>query len=254
MSLLPQMELMDRIVPSAGEIRVGTFVKTNAVQQIEILSLTSLHFVVIDAEHASFDRKDIDTLVLAGRAAGLPVLVRVADKSAATIQSVLDCGAAGLLLPHIDSADQAREVVSRARCVGGTRGFSNATRAAGYGTLPMADALRAVGGVLLIAQIECQAAVDASQEIAAVDGIGGLFVGRADLAVSKGGSDPRSADVLQASRQVIQAALDAGKFAGMAVSGNLEREEFASAGANWFVVGSDQSLLRQAGQAIAVAV
>lgn len=234
-------------------MRVGTFVKTNAVQQIEILGLTSLHFVVIDAEHAPFDRRDIDTLVLAGRAAGLPVLVRIPDRAPATVLSVLDCGAAGLLVPHVDSPEDAREVVHRARCRGGSRGFSSSTRAAGYGSLGMAAALGAVDDFLVVAQIESRAGVASAPEIAAVEGIAGLLVGRADLALSMGSDNPRGEEVLAATRQTLRAALDAGKLAGMAVGTAAERDEFAKWGANWFVVGSDQSLLRQAGQAIALA-
>jgi len=208
---------------------------------------------VIDAEHAPFDRGDIDTLVLAGRASGLPVLVRIPDRAASTLLSVLDCGAAGLLVPHVDSADDARDLVARARCRGGSRGFSSATRAAGYGTLGMAEALGAVDGAVIVAQIESASGVAAAEQIAAVDGIAGLFVGRADLALSMGGDNPRGEQVLSATRRTIQAALGAGKLAGMAVASAAERDEFATWGANWFVVGSDQSLLRQAVQAIAVA-
>ena len=240
-----------RLVPADGAPRVGTFVKTNAVQVLEVLALAPMHFVVIDAEHAPLDRGDIDLLVLAGRAAGLPVLVRVADTSAAGIGSVLDVGAAGLLLPHVDSAGQARELVARTRCLGGQRGFSSSTRAAGYGTLAMAAAVQAVDRCFVMAQIESAAAVDAAEAIAAVDGVDGLFVGRADLALSFGEVDSRSARVLAATQRVLDVARAAGKAAGMAVGTVAERDEFAACGANWFLVGSDQSLLRQAAQAAA---
>jgi 2-keto-3-deoxy-L-rhamnonate aldolase RhmA len=241
-----------RLTPTAGAIRVGTFVKTNAVQVIEVLGLTSLHFVVLDAEHAPLGRADIDLLVLAGRAAGLPTLVRVPDSSGPSIGSALDVGAAGLLVPHVDSVDQARELVARTRCRGGLRGFSSATRAAGYGTLAMPAAVSAVDRCFVMAQIESSAAVDAAASIAAVDGIDGLFVGRADLALSFGEVDTRSARVMAATQSVLDAAREAGKAAGMAVGTPAERDEFAARGANWFLVGSDQSLLRQAAQAVTV--
>ena len=79
-----------------GATSHGTFVKTDAVPIVEILALAGLDFVVVDAEHAPFDRGDIDRLVLAGAAWGLPVLVRVPDDASATLLSVLDVGAAGL--------------------------------------------------------------------------------------------------------------------------------------------------------------
>lgn len=242
-----------RLLPTAGESRVGTFVKTNSVHVIEILGHSPLHFVVVDAEHAPFDRASIDLLVLAGRAMSLPVLVRVPDIAASTLLSVLDVGAAGLLVPHVDSAEQARDIVALTRCRGGIRGFSSSTRAAGYGTLPMGQALAAMEGCFIMAQIESALAVEAAHDIAAVDGIDGLFVGRADLALSLGEVDVRSPSVLAGTQRALQAARAAGKVAGMALGNAAERETFEPMGANWFVVGSDQSLLRQGAQWAAVA-
>ena len=240
-----------RLTPHAGGLRTGTFIKINSVHVVEVLGGTPLQFAVVDAEHAAFDRGDIDLLVLAARAVDLPLLVRVPDMSASTVQSVLDLGTAGLLVPHVDSIEQARELVSRTRCRTGVRGFSSATRAAGHGALPMAQALAATDDVFLMAQIESVAAVEAAAGIAAVEGIDGLFIGRADLALSYGETDARSAPVLSATRRVLDVALAAGKIAGMAVGTRGERDEFAAWGANWFVVGSDQSLLRQAACAAA---
>jgi 2-keto-3-deoxy-L-rhamnonate aldolase RhmA len=242
-----------RLFPTGGDSRVGTFVKTNSVHVIEILGHSPLHFAVVDAEHAPFDRAAIDLLVLAGRAANLPVLVRVPDIAASTLLSVLDVGAAGLLVPHVDSAAQAREIVALTRCRGGSRGFSSSTRAAGYGTLPMERAVAAVDGCFIMAQIESARAVEAAEEIAAVEGIDGLFVGRADLALSMGELDARSATVLAGTEKALNAARAAGKIAGMAVGTAAERAAFAPMGANWFIVGSDQSLLRQGAQWAAAA-
>jgi 2-keto-3-deoxy-L-rhamnonate aldolase RhmA len=237
-----------RPAPRTDMWRAGTFVKTNAVQVLEVLGLAALDFVVIDAEHAPFDRGDIDLLVLAGRAANLPVLVRIPDSAPSTVLSVLDAGAAGLLVPHVDSAEQARQLVARTRCGDGVRGFSSSTRAAGYGTMPMAEAVRVVDRCFIMAQIESAAAVEAAAAIAAVDGVDGLFIGRADLALSLGETDPRNQRVMEATERVVAATLAAGKIVGMAVGSTAERDEFAARGANWFLVGSDQSLLRQAAQ------
>lgn len=243
--------MRQRLTPQPGRLHTGTFIKTNSVHVVEVLGGTPMHFAVVDAEHAAFDRGDIDLLVLAARAVDLPLLVRVPDMSATTVQSVLDLGAAGLLVPHVNSVAQARELVARTRCRNGVRGFSSATRAAGQGALPMALALAATEDVFLMAQIESVAAVEAAADIAAVDGIDGLFVGRADLALSFGEVDARGAPVLAATRRVLDVALAAGKIAGMAVGTRGERDEFAAWGAHWFVVGSDQSLLRQAASAAA---
>jgi 2-keto-3-deoxy-L-rhamnonate aldolase RhmA len=122
------------------------------------------------------------------------------------------------------------------------------TRAAGYGTLGMEQAVSAVDGCFIMAQIESAAAVDAVEEIAGVEGIDGLFVGRADLALSFGELSTRSEAVLSATERALKAARAAGKVAGMAVGNGAERKDFAPMGAHWFIVGTDQSLLRLGAQ------
>jgi 2-keto-3-deoxy-L-rhamnonate aldolase RhmA len=233
-------------------MQVGTFVKTLSPHVVEILGLTGLDFAAIDAEHAPFDRAALDLMMLAGRAARLPIHVRVPDTSAATILSVLDVGAAGLVVPHVDSATQAAEVVSRARYRGGVRGFSSSPRSAGYGTLGMKAALEAGDRSLIMCQIESVEAVEAAPAIAAVPGVDGLFIGRADLALSLGEDDIQSDRVSAACTRIIDAARAARKVPGMFVATAAERDRFAARGVTWFIVGSDQSLLRQAAQAVAV--
>lgn len=237
--------------PSPNATHIGTFVKTNSPHVIEILGLTSLDFGVLDAEHAPLDRSALDMLMLAGKAANWPLMVRIPDMASSTILSVLDVGAAGLLVPHVDTAEHAQLVVSRARYRGAERGFSSSPRAAKYGTLSMKDCLSAAEGNLIIAQIESEMAVESVEEILNVEGIDGIFIGRADLALSFGLDDPKHASVVQASEHAIHCAKSAGKIAGVAVGSIGERDVFVEKGANWIVLGSDQSLLRQAAQAAA---
>ncbi|UHL64666.1 aldolase/citrate lyase family protein [Paralcaligenes sp. KSB-10] len=237
--------------PSPNITHLGTFVKTNSVHVIEILGLSSLDFGVLDAEHAPLDRSALDLLMLAGRAANWPLIVRIPDTASSTILSVLDIGAAGLLVPHVDSAQQARAVVAKVRYRGGERGFSSSPRAARYGTLGMKECLSAAEGSLVVAQIESETAVDSVEDILTVDGIDGIFIGRADLALSFGLDNLHHARVSQATEHAINSARSAGKIAGIAVGNVIERDAFAEMGANWIVVGSDQSLLRQAAQAAA---
>ncbi len=92
----------------------GTFLKTPALQLIEVLSQSDLDFVCLDAEHAPFDRSAIDACCAMGRALDFPVLVRVGDGSAREILQALDCGAVGIVVPHVDSATKAAEVARAA--------------------------------------------------------------------------------------------------------------------------------------------
>lgn len=232
----------------ADEIRVGTFVKTPAAQVVEVLALGGLDFAVIDAEHAALDRGMIDLMLLAGRAARLPLFVRVSTLGVEQVQTALDAGAAGILAPHIDSAAQAQDLVAKGRFRGGRRGFSSSTRAAGYGAQKMADAIETGDQSLLICQIETPEAVQAAEAIISIDGVGGLFVGRADLAVAMGEASAAAPRVLEAAAHVCGLARAKGKIAGMATADGVECARFRAMGANWFVVGADQSLLRGAAQ------
>lgn len=234
--------------PAANDISVGTFIKTPAPQIVELLGLSGLDFGVIDAEHAALDRGMIDLMLLAGRAARLPLMVRVSTVAVEPVQTALDSGAAGILAPHIDTVEQARAFVAKARFRGGQRGFSSSTRAAGYGAQPMAQALDAGDSALLICQIETPEAVQAAEAIAALDGVDGLFVGRADLAVAMGETSAGAKPVMEAAAHVSRVARAKGKIAGMATGDGGECAAFRAMGVNWFIVGADQSFLRAAAQ------
>ena len=230
--------------------QIGTFVKTASPHVVEVLGTTALDFVCLDAEHAPLDRAMLDLMVMAGRASHLKVFIRIAEVSSSVILSALDIGAHGLLVPHVDSAAQAREVVAMARYLGGHRGYSGSPRFAAYGSMGMKEALRVGDEAQVICQIESEAAVQDAEAIAAVPGVAGLFVGRADLALSMGLENSRDDRVSAATQHVLAVAQRVNKIAGMHVAGTAEREQFAPLGANWFIVASDQTLLRQAAQAI----
>ena len=231
--------------------QVGTFVKTASPQVIEILGGSGLDFAVLDAEHAPLDRAMLDLMMLAGRAADLPLLVRIPDSQPATFLSVLDMGAAGVLVPHVDTVAQAEAAVGSARFRGGSRGYSSSPRFAGYGSLGMVKALTAGDQAMVICQIESPQAVANAAAIAAIPGVEGLFIGRADLALAMGLEDARHPDVMAAADNSIAAALAAGKLAGVFAGSVAECDRYAAQGVNWFVMGSDQSLLRQGAAAMA---
>lgn len=235
---------------TAYSSQTGTFIKTPAPQIVEILALSGLDFAVVDAEHAPFDATTLDIMMLAGRAARLPLLVRVPDFSASVLLRTLDLGAAGVLVPHVDSADDARLVVQRCRYRAGVRGYSGSPRSAEYGNIGMSTAVDLADQVLVICQIESAAAVEHAAEIAAVAGVDGIFIGRADLALSMGLLDSRHPDVLQAARKAIDAGVASGKHVGVLVGSTDERNEYARLGADWFIHGSDQSLLKQAARTL----
>ena len=105
----------------------GTFLKLPTTQVIEILGPVGYDFVIIDQEHAPLDRGTTDLMILAARTANVAPLVRVAEASDAAILSALDCGAMGIMVPHVASVEKAQAIVGASR--GPAAGAASAARA-----------------------------------------------------------------------------------------------------------------------------
>jgi 2-keto-3-deoxy-L-rhamnonate aldolase RhmA len=231
----------------ARETFYGTFVKIPTPHATEVIASVGYDFVVIDQEHAPFDRAAIDTIILAGYANKLPTLVRVGDASSANILSVLDCGAAGVLVPHVDTAEKARQIASACRYRGGTRGFSRTGRAGGYGTAGVTEHIEQQDEqVLCIAMIEDVAAIENIDEIAAVEGIDAIFIGRADLSVAMGEITSSAPRVVEAVKTIADGVGRAGKLLLTLSESVADREAMQAIGATSFLVGSDLAFLRRA--------
>jgi 2-keto-3-deoxy-L-rhamnonate aldolase RhmA len=127
----------------AGDLIAATWVKTPHPHVVEVLALSGLDALAIDAEHAPFDRAAIDLAVLGSKASAMPVLVRVASASPEAILQALDSGADGIIAPHIRSAAEAEALVRHCHHGPGGRGFAGSSRAAGYTTLGMAGSREA---------------------------------------------------------------------------------------------------------------
>ncbi|WP_341894378.1 aldolase/citrate lyase family protein [Ferrovibrio terrae] len=228
----------------AGDKLVGTFLKTPTSHATEIVAALGFDFVVIDQEHSPFDRTTTDIALLAARGCNIPALVRVSGPDA--ILSVLDCGATGMLIPHVHSAAYAREVAALCRYKLG-RGFATSTRAGGYTAVPMWQHIRASDEtVTVVAQIEDPTALDEIDAIAAVEGIDSLFIGRGDLTAAFGDETPNPPAVRVAVEKIIAAARKANKPVSVYVGSRPDAEWLKDQGATAFVFNSDQGFLRQA--------
>lgn len=235
----------------AGEFLLGTFLKTPAPILVEVLATCGLDLLCVDAEHAPFDRAAIDACIFAARACDLPVLVRTPTAAPEHILSVLDCGADGVLLPHIRSAAEARAAVATANYQPGGRGYAGSTRAARYGLAPMAEHRAASAGrTVVIAQIEDVEALDDLDAIAATPGVDALFVGRIDLTVALDAASPDAPEVIAAVERVIAAARNAGMPVGMFVPRNEDVAGWRAKGATLFLQGSDHAFMRAGAAAL----
>lgn len=229
---------------------VGSFIKTPTPHATEIFGSVGFDFVVVDEEHAPIDRAQTDVLLLAARAANVAGIVRVPSEQPSAILSVLDAGAAGVLVPHVASVEKAQAVAAAARYRGGRRGYSASSRAGDYGGVPMWQHVDGQdASVVAIAMIEDPEALDRIDAIAAVDGIHGLFIGRGDLTVALGATSAAAPAVTEAVTRIIAAARGVGKPVCVMVASAAEAKGFADQGASAFIISSDQGHLRSSASA-----
>jgi 2-keto-3-deoxy-L-rhamnonate aldolase RhmA len=250
----PATEFRRRLL--AHELLIGTFVKTPHPCVIELLGSSPLDCACLDAEHAPFDRSTLDVGLLAGRAANLPVLVRIPRAHPADILNALDLGAAGVVIPHVASAEDAQAVARAARYGPGVgRGYAGSTRAAGYGSRSMSDVIDdANRNVVVIAQIEDAAALEHLDAIAGVEGIDALFIGRMDLTVSLGARSPNDEQVINAVQAVCASARRHSRAVGMFTPTVEEARRWTAEGASLFLLASDQQWIVQGARELVAAL
>lgn len=230
---------------------LGTWVKLSTPESVEILAYAGFDFVVVDLEHTTMDLAAASAHIAMARALGVDPLVRVPDHGHSVIQRVLDAGAAGVVVPHVDTAEQARAVVRATRFPPhGDRGSGSTSRAGRWGLLPRADYLDYGNtGALCVVQLESAEAIDNTPAIVAVDGVDAVFVGTADLSMSMGvpaGSPEVSA--------LVGAALKAAHAAGLAIGTATATSDQGLAaldrGYDYVVVSNDTSILARGGRAV----
>jgi 4-hydroxy-2-oxoheptanedioate aldolase len=231
----------------------GVWVCTGSALVAEICAGGGLDWLLIDMEHCPNGLESVLAQLQAVAAYPTTPLVRVPSSDAVVIKQVLDLGAQNLLVPMISSADEARTVVEAVRYPPrGRRGVGSAlARSARWnrvdGYLTQAD-----DHVALFVQIETAAGVDASAEIAAVDGVDGVFIGPSDLAASMGLLGQQThPQVTGAVLRAFAGVLAAGKPVGVNAFDPAVAATYVDAGASFILVSADVALLAHGTEALA---
>lgn len=232
------------------EFYIGTIISTPSSEIAEMLSLCGFDWLFVDMEHGAFGTMALQRILqsVAGR---VPCLVRVPSLDESWIKKVLDCGADGIIVPHICSAAEAERAVAYCKYPPeGSRSVGLA-RAQGYGT-SFADYLdRANDEVSVVLQIEHIDAVSQIGEITRVAGIDCLFIGPYDLSASMGLTGRvQDAKVVEAMETVRRCALAAGVPLGIFVATVEEALDPIKAGYTLIAVGVDLMLLSGAAKRI----
>ena len=227
---------------TGGQHVLGTFIKIPTSHTTEIIGGLGYDFVIIDQEHAPFDRGTIDIACLAARAVGTAAIVRVAEPTAAAILSVLDVGATGVMIPHVSSPEKAKEMAAACRHRGGKRGFASTTRAGSYGGAGFEDHIgQQDSEVTCIAMIEDEAALKHLAGIAAVKGVDAFFIGRGDLTAAMGVDGMKKAVL-----EITAAARTAGMRTIALVSSRDDARAMRDLGVTGFLASNDQNFMKSA--------
>ncbi|MFF2493178.1 HpcH/HpaI aldolase/citrate lyase family protein [Agromyces sp. NPDC058064] len=265
-------ETLTARIAAAGRPQIGMWVCSASPLVAEVAAGSGLDWVLIDAEHSPNDLQTILHQLYAVSAYPVAPVVRPPIGDPVVIKQYLDLGVQNLLVPMVDTAEQARTLVRAVRYPG-TAAHGSAPDATGHRPGPSDVGVRGVGASLarssrwnrvegyltaasstvsLIVQIESATAVANVDEILAVDGVDAIFVGPADLAGSMGLlGQPSHPDVVEAALTAIRAAQAAGKPVGVNAFVPADADRYLEAGASFVAVGADVAILARASEALA---
>lgn len=242
----------DRLETSSRPL-AGGWVCSGSPLVAEIMAGAGLDWLLVDMEHGPNTLGTVLAQLQAIDGSGTTPVVRVPIGDTVTIKQVLDLGAQNILVPMVSSAAEAREVVEAAHYPPrGRRGVGSAlARSARWNRvddyLANADAY-----VSVFVQIETAEGVDAAADIAAIDGIDGVFVGPSDLAASMGLIGQQThPDVVAAVHRAFEAVREAGKPVGVNAFDPAVAQSYLDAGAQFVLVGADVALLARGSEALA---
>jgi len=215
----------------AGEPAFGVSVMIPSPQLVEMLGACGFDWVLLDCEHGTLTLESVELMTMAAEAAGITPIARPVSNSPAHILQVLDRGAAGVQVPHVRNAAEARAAVSAVKYHPlGSRSLAAGTRAAAYDAHgSMADHVRSANEQTLIAaQIEDREALEHLDEILRVDDIDVFFIGPSDLSQSMGHpGNPKAPEVASAINDCLARIRAAGRVSGMPATAEQVGEALA---------------------------
>lgn len=236
---------------AAGEALDGLWLSLASPVAAEAISLVGFDWMLFDTEHAPVEVAGVQPLLQAAAPGSASAVVRPAWNDKVLIKKVLDIGAQTLLIPFVETAQEASTAVSATRYPpAGVRGVAGSTRASRYGFAADYFA-RANDEICVLVQIETRTALERLEEIASVPGVDGVFIGPSDLGASMGHlGNPGHAEV-QAVLQEAALRLSAlGKPAGILATNADDALRYRSWGYGFIAGGTDLGLLTAGARAL----
>ena len=235
---------------------IGLWACAGSPVTAEIVAGSGCDWVLLDAEHSPNGLESVLAQLYAMSAYPVAPLVRPPFGDTVTIKQFLDLGAQNLLIPMVDSAEQAEQIVRAVRypdgtAGGGVRGVGSALARSARWNRVEGYLGRAAETISLTVQIESAAAVADVERIVAVDGVDAIFVGPSDLAASMGLLGQQNhPEVVESVLRAIAAGVAAGKPVGVNAFVPADAERYVEAGASFVAVGADVAILARQTEAL----
>jgi 4-hydroxy-2-oxoheptanedioate aldolase len=213
----------------------------------EIVAYSGFDWILLDTEHSPNELPGLLSQLQALKGGTASPVVRAAWNDTVLIKRILDVGAQSILLPYVQTPEEAKRAVQAVRYPpNGVRGVAGGSRASNFGRvngyLGKADA-----EICLLIQVETKSALDQIEAIASVEGIDGVFIGPADLSGSLGHlGNAQHPDAQAAMKDAAARLAKVGKAAGILTGVEAEAKRYIEWGYNFVAVGTDTALLRNA--------
>ena len=233
-------------------VQFGLWLGMGSPVAAELCACAGFDWLLIDAEHAPNDLRSVLRQLQAIEGSGTQAIARVADGDPTRIKRYLDAGVQSLLVPMVDTAEQAEALAAAVRYPPrGVRGLATSITRASRWTQIENYAAQAESQICLIVQAETVTALDNLKDIAAVDGVDSVFIGPSDLSASMGYlGQPNHPEVQAAMAQALRDIAASGKAPGtLAGSPETVRTHTAN-GAKFLGIGSDTALLASASKGL----
>ena len=236
----------------AGTPQIGLWCALGDAYAAEIVAGAGFDWLLLDGEHGPSEVESMLAQLQAVAPYPATAVVRPASNDPVRIKRCLDIGAQSLLVPYVESAEEARRAVAAVRYPpGGIRGVAGLTRASRFGRVP-GYLTGAPDELCLLVQVETARALHEIEAIAAVDGVDGIFIGPSDLSASLGRiGELAHPDVVAAVEGALRRVVRAGVPAGILTADDAEAERCLGLGATFVAVGLDVGLLARGADRLA---
>ena len=228
-----------------NDVTFGPFIGIPSVSTAELMGWLGFDFVIIDCEHGPMDYETVENMIRASELSDITPIVRIGLNQQQHIQRYLDSGAKGVMIPLINTKDQAKSVVDSVKYPPiGKRGvFGN--RGSKFGLISTAEQIKISNKEIFVSvQIETKQSVKNQDEIIKTEGIDAIFLGPGDLSVSLGvPGEMMHQKVIKTMNPIVENALKNGKHVGTLGLDLDQATYWHNKGVNWLVASTQRFLI-----------